>query len=136
MIVEIGTTALCAGTRAGEHIIAFSGSAGRLVQESRPIGSAAGKAINRDNVMTTREFQVVKDHASELVAEQYLNIHEAACFAASGDITFTAEAPLEINDVAYKLGDATLESVEIVDWIGRSTTWRYRIRGGALTLVT
>jgi hypothetical protein len=132
MIIKINTTALCAGYASNQHVFDFSSECVRAVQDSKPIGASAGKALDRGNLTTIREFSVEVISASLEAAEEYINTQEAAAMGASGAITFEAE-PAATGDTAT-LSDAVLESVKLVQWNGVCTVWRYRIRGGVLTV--
>ena len=129
MIVKAGSVYLCAGIASNEHIIGHSGDSAKLVQDSRPIGAAAAKPINRSNVSTVREFSVEKLHANVATAEAYLCTHAEAAHADTGAITFQVEPAGN----TYTLSDGVLESVSPVQWIGCTTVWRYRVRGGVFT---
>jgi hypothetical protein len=126
MIVKVGNVTMCAGVASNEHIIDMSGGATRLVQDSKPIGAASAKAINRANLATLRTFQVSKIHADLATAQAYTCTHAEAVLADTGAITFQVDP----GGTTYTLSDAVVESVELVSWEGLSTLWQYRIRGG------
>ena len=129
MIVKVGNVTLCAGIASNEHIIDHSGDASKLVQDSRPIGSAAAKPISRANISTVREISVEKLHANIATAEAYLCTHAASVLADTGAVTFQVEPA----GTTYTLSDGLVESASPVQWIGCTTVWRYRIRGGVFT---
>lgn len=129
MIVKVGNVTLCAGIASNEHIIDHSGDASKLVQDSRPIGSAAAKPISRANISTVREISVEKLHANIATAEAYLCTHAESVLADTGAVTFQVEPA----GTTYTLSDGLVESASPAQWIGCTTVWRYRIRGGVFT---
>jgi hypothetical protein len=126
MIIKVGNVTLCAGVGSNEHIIQLSGGTSRLVQDSKPIGAASSKAINRANLAKVRTFQVQKSHADMAAAQAYCCTHEETVLADTGSITFQVDP----GGSSYTLSDAVVESVELIDWTGLSTIWQYTIRGG------
>lgn len=129
MIVKVGNVTLCAGIASNEHIIDHSGDASKLIQDSRPIGASAAKPISRGNVQTVREISVEKLHANVATAEGYLCTHAESVLADTGAVTFQVEPA----GTTYTLSDGVVESASPVQWIGCTTVWRYRIRGGVFT---
>jgi hypothetical protein len=130
MIIKIGNTALCAGIAQNEHVGGMNSACRRVLQDSRPIRAAAAVVYNRANLSTIREFTVHKLHADLKTAEEYVGSHEATAMGLSGAITFQAEA----SGATATLSNAYLESVELIQWTGCTTIWKYRIRGGVLTV--
>lgn len=126
MIIKVNTTALCAGIASNEHVMDMAGSTTRLVQDSKPIGAASAKTIDRANIATIRTFQVQKIHADLATAQAYCCTHAESALSASGAITFQVDP----GGTTYTLSDAILESVTLISWTGLSTIWQYRIRGG------
>ena len=127
MIVKVGSsTYLCQGVSANEHMIGMTGGTTRLVQDSKPIGAASAKTIDRANLAKVRTFRVLKLHADLATAQAYTCTHEEAVLADTGSITFQVDP----GGTTYTLSDAVVVSVEIVSWEGLSTLWQYRIRGG------
>jgi hypothetical protein len=104
----------------------MGGSTTRLIQDSRPIGAASAKTIDRTNLATIRTFSVAKTHADLATAQAYCCTHAEAALGASGAITFQVDP----GGTTYTLSDALLESVTLISWVGLSTIWQYRIRGG------
>ena len=129
MIVKVGNVTLCAGVANGQHIVDHSGEAAKLVQDSRPIGSASAKPISRANIQTVREISVEKLHADLATAEAYLCTHAESVLGDTGAVTFQVEPA----GTTYTLSDGLIESASPVQWIGCTTVWRYRIRGGVFT---
>jgi hypothetical protein len=132
MIIKVNSTALCAGIASNEHVGGMNSACRRVLQDSRPIRAAAAVVYNRANLSTIREFTVHKLHADLETAEEYINVHEATVMGLSGAITFEAE-PAASGDTAT-LSNAYVESVELIQWTGCTTVWKYRIRGGVLTV--
>ena len=126
MIIKVNSVTMCAGVASNEHIIDMAGGTTRLVQDSRPIGAASAKSIDRANLAKVRTFKVLKNHADIATAQAYTCTHEEAVLAASGSITFQVDP----GGTTYTLSDAVVESVELITWEGTSTLWQYRIRGG------
>jgi hypothetical protein len=126
MIVKVGNVTMCAGVASNEHLIDMGGGTTRLVQDSKPIGAASAKSINRANLAKVRTFKVLKNHADLATAQAYCCTHEEAVLADTGSITFQVDP----GGTTYTLSDAVVESVELVTWEGLSTLWQYRIRGG------
>ena len=126
MIVKVGNVTLCAGVASNEHMMDLSGSIARLIQDSKPIGAASAKALNRANLATVRVFQVSKVHADLATAQAYTCTHGEAVLADTGSITFQVDP----GGTTYTLSDAVVESAELVGWTGLGTIWQYRIRGG------
>jgi hypothetical protein len=126
MIVKVNSVTLCAGVASNEHIMDMSGSIARLVQDSRPIGASSAKTIDRSNLATVRVFRVAKLHADLATAQGYTCTHGEAALGATGAITFQVDP----GGTTYTLSDAVLESADLVEWIGLTTIWQYRIRGG------
>jgi hypothetical protein len=127
MIIKVGSsTYLCQGVSANEHVMDMSGGTTRLLQDSRPIGAASAKVFDRANLAKIRTFRVVKTHADLAAAQAYTCTHEETVLAATGAITFQVDP----GGTTYTLSDAAVESVELVSWIGLTTIWQYRIRGG------
>jgi hypothetical protein len=126
MIVKVNSVTLCAGVASNEHLTDMAGSTTRLVQDSRPIGAASAKTIDRANLATIRTFNVAKTHADLATAQAYTCTHAEAALAATGAITFQVDPA----GTTYTLSDAVLESATLLSWVGCSTVWQYRIRGG------
>jgi hypothetical protein len=126
MIIKVGNVTLCAGVASNDHVIEMSGGTARLVQDSRPIGAASAKAINRANLAKTRTFKVAKVHADLATAQAYTCTHEEAVLADTGSITFQVDP----GGTTYTLSDAVVESVELIEWNGLGTIWLYTIKGG------
>jgi hypothetical protein len=129
VIVKVGNVTLCAGVASNEHIMEFGGSIARLVQDSKPIGAASAKALNRANLATVRVFQVCKTHADLATAQAYTCTHGETVLADTGAVTFQVDP----GGTTYTLSDAVVESAELVNWTGLSTIWQYRIRGGVFS---
>ena len=126
MIIKVNSVTLCAGVASNEHVMDMAGSTTRLVQDSRPIGAASAKCIDRANLAKIRTFRVLKIHADLATAQAYTCTHEEAVLGATGSVTFQVDP----GGTTYTLSDAVVESVELVSWVGLSTIWQYRIRGG------
>lgn len=129
MIILVGSTALCAGVASNEYSFDMSGPVSRVLQESRPIGASAASMLDRANLSTVLTFKVAKQHATAAAAEDYICTHPPAALGASGAITFQSEP----GGTVRTLSGALLETAELIEHIGASTIWAYRIKGGVFS---
>jgi len=101
-----------------------------LTQPGRFLRGTQRRMFNRNNKGTTITFEIAREHASQIAAEDYLLIHSAG-LPESGLCRLTAEDP-EL-DIArnFDLENATL-SADTSRQVGVTTVHTYTIEGGKI----